>query len=64
MSRCGRPPVRKPWLIQIEALTRPRSFIILARTREEAEHQARLIVKQSFPFSSFSIRRYYGRVEA
>ncbi|WP_460041443.1 hypothetical protein [Thermococcus atlanticus] len=59
MTRRGRPPVMKPWLLTIN---KNRRFVIFAKTEEEAREKARFIVKQSFPFSRFSVRRYYGRV--
>ncbi|WP_148882617.1 hypothetical protein [Thermococcus aciditolerans] len=63
MARRGRPSVVKPWLVTISGGT-TRKIVILARTQEEAEERARFMVKQSFPFSTFSVRRYYGRVSA
>ncbi|KUH33920.1 hypothetical protein APY94_04100 [Thermococcus celericrescens] len=63
MGKRGRPPVVKPWLVTISGKT-ARKIVILARTRQEAEEKARFMVKQSFPFSTFSVRRYYGRVSA
>ncbi|WP_297091992.1 hypothetical protein [Thermococcus sp.] len=63
MRKRGRPPVVKPWLVTITGSV-SRKFVIFAKTQEEAEEMARFMVKQSFPFSSFSVRRFYGRVRA
>lgn len=49
MSRRGRKPVLKAWLVRIHGREN-REIIIQAKTREEAERTARFIVKQSFPF--------------
>jgi len=63
MRKRGRPPVLKPWRVSITGRVQ-REFIIFARTEEEAREQARLMVKQSFPFSEFSVKRFYGRLKA
>lgn len=63
MRKRGRPPVLKPWLVTITGRV-SREIVIFARTLEEAEEKARFMVKQSFPFSNFSVRRFYGRVKA
>ncbi|BAD85557.1 hypothetical protein TK1368 [Thermococcus kodakarensis KOD1] len=60
MSRRGRKPVLKAWLVRIHGREN-REIIIQAKTREEAERTARFIVKQSFPFSSYSLKNL-GRV--
>ncbi|WP_297490320.1 hypothetical protein [Thermococcus sp.] len=62
MRKRGRPPVMKAWRVRINHHGERRDIIIKAKTREEAERMARFIVKQSFPFSDFSVRRFYGRV--
>jgi len=63
MTRRGRPPVVKPWRVRIvEPGEEPLEFIIFAKTKDEAEERARFMVKQSFPFASFSVKRFYGRV--
>ncbi|KUH34238.1 hypothetical protein APY94_02900 [Thermococcus celericrescens] len=62
MRKRGRPPVMKAWRVRIHNNGKRRDIIIKAKTREEAEEMARFIVKQSFPFSNFSVRRFYGKV--
>lgn len=63
MSKRGRPPVVKPWRVTItQPGEEPLEFIIFEKTREKAEERARFMVKQSFPFASFSVKRYYGRL--
>ena len=57
----GRPPVMKAWRVRINYHGERRDIIIKAKTREEAEEMARFIVKQSFPFASFSLKNL-GRV--
>ncbi|NJE01853.1 hypothetical protein [Thermococcus sp. JdF3] len=63
MRKRGRPPVMKAWRVRITPPgEEPLEFTIFARTREKAEEMARFMVKQSFPFSNFSVRRFYRRV--
>ena len=57
----GRPPVMKAWRVRINHHGERRDIIIKAKTREEAEELARFIIKQSFPFASFSLKNL-GRV--
>ncbi|WP_148882743.1 hypothetical protein [Thermococcus aciditolerans] len=65
MTRRGRPPVMKAWRVTItQPGEEPIEFIIFEKTREKAEERVKMMVKQSFPFASFSVRRYYGRVGA
>jgi len=65
MTRRGRPPVVKPWRVTIiPPGEEPLEFIIFEKTREKAEERVKMMVKQSFPFASFSVKRFYGRVGA
>jgi len=53
----------KPWRVTIiPPGEEPLEFIIFEKTREKAEERVRLMVRRSFPFSRFSVRRYYGRL--
>ncbi|WP_297438029.1 hypothetical protein [Thermococcus sp.] len=63
MTKRGRPPIMKPWRVTIiPPGEEPLEFIIFEKTREKAEERVRLMVRRSFPFSRFSVRRYYGRL--
>ena len=62
MRKRGRPPVMKAWRVRITRPDEePLEFTIFAKTREEAEEMARFMVKQSFPFASYSVKKL-GRV--
>ena len=62
MRKRGRPPVMKAWCVRItQPDEEPLEFTIFAKTREEAEEKARFMVKQSFPFASYSVKKL-GRV--
>lgn len=62
MRKRGRPPVMKAWRVRItQPDEEPLEFTIFAKTREEAEEMARFMVKQSFPFASYSVKKL-GRV--
>ena len=55
----------KPWRVTIiPPGEEPLEFIIFEKTREKAEERVKMMVKQSFPFASFSVKRFYGRVGA
>jgi len=49
--RRGRPAKLKPWLLRIHNNGYSRELIIIARSRAEAEEQAKFILKQSFPLA-------------
>ena len=65
MTRRGRPPIVKAWRVTIiPPGEEPLEFIIFEKTQEKAEERVKMMVKQSFPFASFSVKRFYGRVGA